>query len=87
MLVSSRGSQEAANRAKQYMVEETILDIKNYGVYKDIGQPPDITAQIVVGLLFSLIFWWIETPNDYSLEDMAEIMYRTLHHKDPPEVP
>jgi AcrR family transcriptional regulator len=84
LLISSKGSQEIANRARQYMVAETIRDIEKFGVYREIGQPPEITAQIVVGLLFSLIFWWLETPNEYSAGDMAAILYRTLHHQDPP---
>jgi len=87
MLVSSKGSQEVTNRTKQYMMAETIRDIKTYNVYHEIEQPPDITAQIVVGLLFSLVFWWIETPNEYSAADMGAIMYRTLHHREPPILP
>ena len=84
LLVSGKGSQAVADRARQYLVEETIRDIENFGLYNGIGQPPEITAQIVVGLLFSLVYWWIETPNEYSVEDMAAILYRTLHHRDPP---
>jgi len=86
LIVGSNGSQEIANRAKQYMVKETIGDIENFGVYHEVGQPPQVTAQIVVGLLFSLILWWLETPNEYSAEDMAEVLYRTLHHRPPPKI-
>ena len=84
LLVGSKGSQGIANRAKQYMVAETIRDIQNFGVYHEIGQPPEIAAQIVVGLLFSLVFWWLETPNKHSVEEMGGILYRTLHHREPP---
>jgi hypothetical protein len=84
VIVGSMGSQEVANRAKQYMVEETIRDIDHFGIYQEIGQPPEITAQIVVGIIVSLAYWWIETSNEYSAEDLASIIYRTLHHRDPP---
>jgi AcrR family transcriptional regulator len=87
LLVSSKGSQEIANRARQYLVKETEHDIETFGVYRDIGQPPEITAQIVVGLLYTLIFWWLETPNEYSVQEMAAILYRTLHHQAPPGSP
>lgn len=86
VLVSSKGSQVITNRAKQYLVKETIRDIKEFGLYRDVSQPDNITAQIVVGLLFSLIYWWIETPNEYSIEEMASIMYSTLHHDSPPKM-
>ena len=86
LILGSKGSQEIANRVKQYMVQETIRDMKNFKLYREIEQPPEITAQIVVGLLFSLVYWWIETPNDYSVKDMAAILYRTLHHQNPPEI-
>jgi len=87
VIVGSKGSQEVANRAKQYMVDETIRDMENFGLYQEIGQPPEITAQIVVGILISLAYWWIENPNDYSAQDLAAIVYRTLHHQDPPTTP
>jgi AcrR family transcriptional regulator len=86
LIVGNKGSQEVANRAKQYLVEETIRDMKNFDLYREIGQPSEITAQIVVGILFSLAYWWIETPNEYKVEDMAEIIYRTLHHQNPPDI-
>jgi AcrR family transcriptional regulator len=84
LLVSSKGSQDVTNRVKQYLVSETIKDIENHNVYHEIGQPPEITAQMVVSLLFGLVFWWLETPNAYSAQDMGAILYRTLHHREPP---
>jgi hypothetical protein len=59
--------------------------MQNFGIYREIGQPPEITAQIVVGLLYSLIYWWIQTPKEYTVEKMADIVYSTLHHQNPPE--
>jgi len=84
LLLSSKGSQGVANRARNYLVQETLQDMENYGVFKDIGQPPEITAQIVIGLLFSLILWWLESNSDTSAVEMAAILYHTLHHRQPP---
>jgi AcrR family transcriptional regulator len=84
VIVGSKGSQEVANRAKAYMVEETIRDMENFGIYQDLGQPKEITAQIVVGLIVSLAYWWLETPNEYTAKDLASIIYQTLHHQEPP---
>ena len=84
LLLSSKGSQGVANRARNYLVQETLQDMENYGVFMDIGQPPEITAQIVIGLLFSLILWWLESNSDTSAVEMAAILYNTLHHRQPP---
>lgn len=84
LLVGDKGSQGIANRARAYLVEETLRDMKKFAVFEEIGQPPEITAQIVVGLLFSLILWWLETPGEYTSEDLAGILYSTLHHRQPP---
>jgi AcrR family transcriptional regulator len=79
-----KGSQEIASRVKAYLVSETKKDIERFGIYSDIGQPSDLTAEIVVGLLVSLAIWWLETPNEYTPLQMGEIIYRTLHHREPP---
>lgn len=85
LLVGDRGSQGVANRARKYLVEETQRDIESYGVFGEIGQPAEITAQIVVGMLFSLILWWLESEGAYTPSDLARILYTTLHHRQPPE--
>jgi AcrR family transcriptional regulator len=84
LMLSSKGSQGVANRARDYLVQETLQDMENYGVFQDIGQPPEITAQIVIGLLFSLILWWLESKSETEVEEMASILYTTLHHQQPP---
>lgn len=84
LLVSSKGSLGVTNRARDYLVQETLRDIENFGVFQDIGQPPEITAQIVIGMLFSLILWWLETDSEFTIGEMAEILYKTLHHQQPP---
>lgn len=84
LLLSSKGSLGVTNRARDFLVQETIRDMENFGIFRDIGQPPEITAQIVIGMLFSLILWWLETTREYNAEEMAAILYKTLHHQQPP---
>jgi hypothetical protein len=31
--------------------------------------------------------WWLETPNTYSVDDMAGLLYTALHHRQPPKNP
>ena len=85
LLVSGKGSQGVTNQARAYLVEETLRDIENYGVFLDIGPEPEITAQIIIGVLFSLILWWLDADRGYDADEMAGILYQTLHHRQPPE--
>ncbi len=84
VILGSKGSSEMADRVHRYMVEETLRDIANFQIYAGLQQPPEITAQIVVGSILSLAIWWLETPNDYTAQQMAEMLYQALHRKKPP---
>lgn len=84
VILSKKGSVEIARRVQEYMVNETLEDINRYKVYSDIPMPPALTAQIVVGSIFSLVTWWLETPNEYSPVEMAKMLYQALHRKEPP---
>jgi AcrR family transcriptional regulator len=83
-ILGGKGSQVISARVRDYLVSETQRDMEALDIYRDIGQPPEITAHIVVGLIMSLAVWWLETPNDKTPEDMGAILYRTLHHKEAP---
>ncbi|MGD8603658.1 MAG: TetR/AcrR family transcriptional regulator [Anaerolineales bacterium] len=83
-ILGGKGSQVISARVRDYLVSETLRDMEALDIYGDIGQPPEITAHIVVGLIMSLAVWWLETPNDKTPQDMGAILYRTLHHKKPP---
>lgn len=37
--------------------------------------PVTIRAQVITGVLIQLLNWWMETDNDYSPEQMAEMTY------------
>jgi AcrR family transcriptional regulator len=83
-ILGGKGSQEIASRVKAYLVGETLKDMETLGIYADIGQPPELTAQIVVGVLTSLAIWWLESENEHTPKEMGAIIYRTLHHREPP---
>ena len=83
-ILGANGSQQITSRVKDYLVSETVSDIAQYGIYGDIGQPPEITAQAVVALVLNLAIWWLEMPNEYTPVQMGGIVYRTLHHREPP---
>ena len=50
----------------------------------DFNIPSEIEAQILTGTISRLLFWWLETTNDYSAEQMATMIYQVLYRKNPP---
>lgn len=84
LILGSKGSAEMANRVHQYVANETIQDIRQVGIYADFTQPPEVAAQIIVGAILSLAIWWVETPNPYSIDEMAAMLYEALHRRKPP---
>ncbi len=84
VILGGKGSAEMTERVRQYMVGETLLDIERYHLYADLGQPPEITARIVVGAILSLATLWLDAQNKYSATQIAGMLYEALHHKKPP---
>ena len=84
MILSKNGSPEMYSRVHDYLVSESLKDMQSLGIYAEIQQPPEITAQIVVGSILSLAIWWLETPNSYTPAQMAAMLYQALHHRQPP---
>jgi len=84
VLLGKKGHAGMADRVRAYMVAETLQDMQGMGLYDDLGQPPEITAQIVVGSIINLAIWWLETPNGYTPRQMAAMLYEALHHRKPP---
>jgi AcrR family transcriptional regulator len=83
VILGSKGSSEIYHRVHKYMVEETLQDMENFHVYTGLKQPAQIKAQIIVGSIVSLAIWWLETPNEYTAEQMAAMLYETLFHQAP----
>lgn len=84
VILGNRGSSEMCRRVHEYMVGETLNDIQRLHIYSDFEEPPEITSQVVVGSILSLAIWWLETPNSYTAQQMAAMLYRALHHREPP---
>jgi hypothetical protein len=66
------------------MAEDTLNDMEKIPVYTDFDLPREIIVQMVVGALLRMVIWWLKTPNRYTPEEMAVMVYRGLHHKEPP---
>ena len=83
-VLGSRSSQAVASRVHHLLVEEVIREMEMFPLYQDLGQPAEITAQIVVGLTVRLAVWWLENNEPYTAMQMGVLLYQTLHHREPP---
>lgn len=85
MLLGSRGSATLLQRYQDYMAKlyEDNLREGKYSIGLDI--PSDFLGQFAAGATLRLLFWWLETPNAYSAEQMAGMIYQTVFRQLPPE--
>lgn len=84
VMLGSQGSAMLTVRVEDYLAEDLEQEIQNYGLYPDSPIPKRIISQVITGAIIRLITWWLETPNDYSPEEMAQMLYETLHHQKAP---
>ncbi len=55
------------------------------GIYSaGLDLPPDFLAQMITGALVRLLVWWAETPNNYTPQQMADMMYQSVYRQTPP---
>ncbi len=60
--------------------ERNIID-RRYKI--DLDVPPAILANFATGALMQVVNWWLETPNDYTAEQMADLFYTMVYHQPP----
>ena len=64
-------------------IHETNLRSGTYSAALDV--PVDFLSQFIAGALLRLLIWWLETPNTYTPEAMADMMYQTVYREAPPK--
>ena len=83
---SSRGSAALTERVTDLLSDIILYDLQNQPALHDPNSdvPLEIIAQMMTGLITRMISWWLNTPNDYTAEQMAGMIYKTLFRKNPP---
>ena len=86
VMFGGRGAAMLTARVQDLMAEAFLYDIRNAPARPDIkfNLPEEIRAQLLTGVVSRLLFWWLETPNNYSAEQMAAMTYKGLYRKQPP---
>ncbi len=86
VVFGSKGSAALTGRVQDLLAQIFLTDIRERRGSQDSGRevPDVIVAQMMTGLVTRLVTWWLETPNEYSAEQMAGLTYRAVYRKAPP---
>ncbi len=88
VMLGRQGSSTLKARVQAYFESELSRDISFLPnqLFSEFSAPKEILAQVVTGAVMQLMLWWLETPNNYSPEQMAGMLYEIMHHKNPPGI-
>jgi AcrR family transcriptional regulator len=77
LMFGGQGSALLTVRVQDFLAKTFLFDIRNAPDPKEINfsLPEEIEAQILTGMISRLLFWWLETPNDYTAGQMAAMTY------------
>jgi AcrR family transcriptional regulator len=84
VMLGSKGSALITHRVADYLAAAMQQGIESGGYMSEFDQPAEILAQYAVGALMRLTLWWLETPNEYSPKEMADMLYGVIHGDKPP---
>lgn len=82
VMLGSKGSALVTHRVADYLATAMQQGIETGAYMQEFDFPPDILAQYAIGALMRLTLWWLETPNEYTPKDMANMLYALIHQKD-----
>lgn len=84
------GSQGSAYLSQQYQLYLADIYERNMraNVFTpgDIGVPSTFLAHFMAGAIVRLTLWWLETPNDYTPEQMAAMLFEAVYRQPPPQI-
>lgn len=83
-LFGSQGSARLLERYHTYLASLHERHLRS-GLYSfALDLPPEFVAQFLTGALVRLLLWWAETPNTYTAEQMAQMVYQAAYRHPPP---
>ncbi len=86
VMFGRHGSALLTARAQDYLANVFLYDIRNAPEPTEVNfnLPEEIEAQLLTGMISRLLFWWLETPNNYTAQQMAAMTYMALYRQQPP---
>ncbi len=87
IMLGSQGSSLLTHRIQELLAADIIQHLQSRSdiLLSDFDLPIEVVAQVLTGAIIRTVLWWVEVPNPYTTEQMAGMLYKALHHKDPPE--
>jgi AcrR family transcriptional regulator len=88
VMFGGQGSAMLTARAQDFLAKVFLYDIRSAPQPPEINfnLPEEIEAQLLTGVITRLLYWWLETENGYSAEQMAAMTYMALYRKQPPDL-
>ncbi len=86
VVFGSKGSSSLTGRVQDLLAKIFLADIRDRRGSEAARRevPDEFLAQMMTGLVTRLVIWWLETPNEYSAEQMAAMTYRAVYRQAPP---
>jgi AcrR family transcriptional regulator len=84
LMMGSQGSSLLSHRVAEVLAGQIEQAIQGGMYAPDPAVPPQVLAQTIVGALVRLVFWWLETPNEFTPGQMADILWRVMHNAELP---
>jgi AcrR family transcriptional regulator len=86
VIFGRQGSASLSARAQDFLANAFLEDIHKAPPPSsaDFHLPEEVETQILVGIITRMLFWWMETPNDYSADNIAAMVYTALYRQQPP---
>lgn len=79
LMLGSQGSSLLSHRVAQVLAGQIETAIRSGEYMPNPQVPPEVMAQTIVGALVRLVFWWLETPNEFSAKEMADMLWQAIH--------
>ena len=79
LMLGSQGSSLLSHRVAQVLAGQIETAIRSGEYVPNPQVPPEVMAQTIVGSLVRLVFWWLETPNEYTATQMADMLWQAFH--------
>lgn len=86
VIFGKQGSASLSALAQDFLANVFLEDIRKAPPPSGVNfyLPEEVETQILVGIITRMLFWWLETSNDYSAEKIASMIYIAIYRKQPP---
>lgn len=87
VVFGGQGSALLAGRVQDLLAGILLHDIRGAprAGKREFEIPEEMLAQMLTGLLTRVLFWWLESPKQYSAEEMVAFTYQMLYRRQPPQ--